>query len=67
MEPKTFRFLLSYSLPLSNRRRSDAGAKAIKQLKIFRTNVLYVSLDLNDNMWHMRNGINMMVYFKPSE
>ena len=43
------------ALPLSFRRLM--GAKAIK----------LCSWDLSVNVWHVRSGINVMVYFKPGE
>ena len=43
------------ALPLTFRRL--IGAKAIK----------LGSWDLNVNVWHVRSGINVMVYFAPGE
>ena len=62
VEPKTSRLLSSDVLPLSYRRL--VGAKAIK-LGSWDKHLAYCYL--NFNVWHMRNGINVMEYFKPGE
>ena len=53
----------SDALPLSYRRL--VGAKAI-QLGSWDKHPAYCE-DLNVYVWHMRNGINVLVYFKPGE
>ena len=41
------------------------GAKAIKRR--FMGQTFCILLGLECHMWHMRNGINVMEYFKPGE
>ena len=58
-----FPITTSDALPLSYRRL--VGAKAIK-LGSWDKHPAYC-LDWNVNVWHMRNGIKVMEYFKPGE
>ena len=41
------------------------GTKAIKTSFVGQTS--YILLGLEWQVWHMRNGINVMEYFKPGE